>query len=81
MGFLSERELTVTYKGMKSEPKKMPGGSPQGTVLGPVLFLILILNISENVSRGTTAVHSLINGINTFNSTFIILRIVSHNTK
>ena len=42
VGFLIDRELVVTYKGQKSENKKMPGRSPQGTVLGMFLFLVLI---------------------------------------
>ena len=42
VGFLSDRELVVGYKGARSENKKMPGGGPQGTVLGMFLFLILI---------------------------------------
>ena len=42
VGFLSERELEVSYKGEKSGRKKMPGGGPQGTVLGMFLFLVLI---------------------------------------
>ena len=42
VGFLSERELVVTYKGEESGKKKLPGGGPQGTVLGMFLFLILI---------------------------------------
>ena len=42
MGFLTERELIVNYKGKKSKRKWLPGGSPQGTRLGLFLFLILI---------------------------------------
>ena len=41
-GFLENRTLTVKYKGVKSEAKKMPGGGPQGTLLGLFLFLVLI---------------------------------------
>ena len=42
VGFLSDRELVVGYKGAKSYSKKMPGSDPEGTVLGMFLFLILI---------------------------------------
>ena len=42
IGFLSERELIVRYKGGSSSRKAMPGGGPQGTRLGLLLFLILI---------------------------------------
>ena len=42
IGFLSERELIVRYKGGSSSRKAMPGGGPQGTRLGLFLFLILI---------------------------------------
>ena len=42
IGYLTERELIVSYKGEDSERKAMPGGGPQGTVLGMFLFLILI---------------------------------------
>ena len=42
IGFLSERELIVRYKGCSSSRKAMPGGGPQGTRLGLFLFLILI---------------------------------------
>ena len=41
-GFLENRTLTVKYKGVQSEAKKMPGGGPQGTLLGLFLFLVLI---------------------------------------
>ena len=44
VGFLTDRELVVNYKGETSERKKMPGGGPQGTVLGMFLFLVLINN-------------------------------------
>ena len=42
MGFLTERQLVVTYRGVQSGVKEMPGGGPQGTVLGMLLFLVLI---------------------------------------
>ena len=42
MGFLSERIMTVRFKGETTEPKELPGGGPQGTLLGLLLFLILI---------------------------------------
>ena len=42
MGFLTDRELILRYKGGCSSRKALPGGSPQGTRLGLLLFLILI---------------------------------------
>ena len=42
MGYLTERELIVNYKGKQSKKKWLPAGSPQGTLLGLFLFLILI---------------------------------------
>ena len=42
IGFLSDRELILRYKGGQSERKRLPGGSPQGTRLGMFLFLIMI---------------------------------------
>ena len=42
MGYLTERELIVNYKGNQSNRKWLPAGSPQGTLLGLFLFLILI---------------------------------------
>ena len=42
MGFLSDRELILRYKGGQCERKRLPGGSPQGTRLGMFLFLIMI---------------------------------------
>ena len=41
-GFLTERELILTYRGAQSGKKELPGGGPQGTVLGMFLFIILI---------------------------------------
>ena len=42
IGFLSDRELILRYKGGQSDRKSLPGGSPQGTRLGMFLFLIMI---------------------------------------
>ena len=42
IGFLTDRELLVRYKGRTSNRKYLPGGGPQGTLLGLFLFLILI---------------------------------------
>ena len=42
VGFLSERELIVKYKGLQSERMMLPGSCPQGTLLGLFLFLVLI---------------------------------------
>ena len=42
VGFSSDREMMVRYKGENTEAKHLPGGGPQGTLLGMLLFLILI---------------------------------------
>ena len=42
IGFLENRELVVTHKGVTSGKFQLPGGGPQGTILGMFLFLILI---------------------------------------
>ena len=42
MGFLSNRQLLVSYMGEESGSKAMPGGGPQGTVLGMLLFIVLV---------------------------------------
>ena len=42
IGFLTDREMILRYKGGQSERKSLPGGGPQGTLLGLFLFLILI---------------------------------------
>ena len=56
MGFLTERELTIRYKGKQSGTKRLPGGGPQGTILGLFLFLILIndagyKNLEKNIGK------------------------------
>ena len=42
IGFLENRSMEVSFKGAKSEKKRLPGGGPQGTILGMFLFLVLI---------------------------------------
>ena len=42
MGFLTEREMVVRYKGETTDTKPLPGGGPQGTLLGLLLCLVLI---------------------------------------
>ena len=58
MGFLTDRELKVRYKGCTTSAKPLPGGGPQGSLLGGFLFLILInlcgfknqeLNVGETI--------------------------------
>ena len=40
ISFLSNRTLIVNFKGSKSLPKQLPGGSPQGTFLGVICFIV-----------------------------------------
>ena len=42
IGYLSDREMILRYKGGCSRKKALPGGRPQGTRLGLFLFIILI---------------------------------------
>ena len=42
MGFLTNRKMTLRYKGKQSSVKYLPGGGPQGTLLGLLLFIVLI---------------------------------------
>ena len=41
-GFLTEREMKLSFKGEKCENKRMRGGGPQRTILGMFLFIVLI---------------------------------------
>ena len=59
IGFLTNRELIVRYKGGTSDRKMLPGGGPQGTRLGLFLFLILINaagyeHLQENIGEHMT---------------------------
>ena len=40
ISFLSKRTLVFHYKGCKSTPKDLPGGTPQGTLLGIIFFIV-----------------------------------------
>ena len=42
IGFLTERDMILRFKGHSSRSESLPGGGPQGTLLGLFLFLILI---------------------------------------
>ena len=60
VGFLSDRELILSYKGEHSQNKSMSGGGPQGTVLGMFLFLVLINDAvfskkNESIGKKITA--------------------------
>ena len=59
VGFLTDRELILRYKGRASGRKLLPGGGPQGTRLGLFLFLILINAagyeiLEENIGKHIT---------------------------
>ena len=59
IGFLTDRELIVRYKGRTSDRKSLPGGGHQGTRLGLFLFLILINaagyeQLTENMGQHIT---------------------------
>ena len=40
IGFLSDREMILRYKGGCSTRKPLPGGGPQGAYLGGIIFII-----------------------------------------
>ena len=42
MGYLSEREMLIQYKGVKSSKRILPGGGPQGGLLEVLLFMVLV---------------------------------------
>ena len=42
IGFLTERDMILRFKGHSSRSESLPGGGPKGTLLGLFLFLILI---------------------------------------
>ena len=57
MGYLSEREMVVRYRGETSAPRPLPGGGPQGGLLGGLLFLVLINDLGfkdSNTNVGKT---------------------------
>ena len=61
-GFLTEREIKLSFKGEKSESKRMSGGGPQGTILGMFLFIVLINFIGFekcNTTIGATVTSNL----------------------
>ena len=68
IGFLTERKMTLRYKGTQAESKSLPGGGPQGTILGLFLFLILINDagfehlqkqVGDQITRGLNKRKSL----------------------
>ena len=48
IAFLTDRKITVRYKGRQSSVKSLPGGGPQGTLLGLLLFIVLINDVGFN---------------------------------
>ena len=54
MAFLTERTMTVRYKGAESSIRHMPGSCPQGTLLGLFLFLVLINDAGFEDQRNNT---------------------------
>ena len=57
IGFLSDRELVLRYKGGTSGRKRLPGGGPQGTRLGLFLFIILINAAGFGILQKHTGEH------------------------
>ena len=48
IAFLSNRKMTVRYRGKLSTERNLPGGGPQGTLLSLLLFLVLVNDIGFN---------------------------------
>ena len=38
--YLTNRTMTLTYKGAQSSTKKLPGSTPQGALLGGIIFIV-----------------------------------------
>jgi hypothetical protein len=54
MAFLTDRKMTVRYKGKQSSVKSLPGGGPQGTLLGLLLFIVLINYVGFDGQKNNT---------------------------
>ena len=54
MAFLSDRRMTLRYKGKQSSIKSLPGGGPQGTLLGLLLFIVLINDVGFDGQTNNT---------------------------
>ena len=54
IAFLTDRKITVRYKGRQSSVKSLPGGGPQGTLLGLLLFIVLINDVGFNGQMNNT---------------------------
>ena len=54
ISFLSDRKMSVLYKGKKSSIRSMPGGGPQGTILALLLFLVLVNDIGFKNQENNT---------------------------
>ena len=54
IGFLTDRQMYVRYKGKRSSTKSLPGGGPQGTLLGLLLFIILINDVGFSGQANNT---------------------------
>ena len=54
IAFLSDRKMTVRYRGKQSSIKSLPGGGPQGTLLGLLLFIVLINDVGFQGQENNT---------------------------
>ena len=42
LSYLEHRKMIIRFRGCKSDPEDIPGGTPQGTLLGVILYLLYI---------------------------------------
>ena len=54
IAFLTNRKMSVKFKGKQSSVKNLPGGGPQGTLLALILFIILINDIGFEEQKNNT---------------------------
>ena len=54
IAFLTNRKMSVKFKGKQSSVKNLPVGGPQGTLLALILFIILINDIGFEEQKNNT---------------------------
>ena len=57
--YLTNRTMTLTYKGAQSSTKKLPGSTPQGALLGGIIFIV---KFNEALMRPAISRNSILHG-------------------